>query len=141
MQQLSSLETDTMGFRICMEMAIAWCHVIDRFSVCLHQGGEGWKLIRPLAMSAVGCMGVKWQEPLLHPHACIQGSAGAPAVQRIGASGALVIPLHCTAAIKLTRPVSMKQRSVRVHSNCSKGEACFVYTDLVTTGLSACIVG
>ena len=47
MQQQSSLETVTMGFNTWMEMAIAWRHVIDRFSVCLHQGGEGWKVSQP----------------------------------------------------------------------------------------------
>ena len=39
MQPHFLLETDTMGFKTCMDMAIAWRHVIDRFSVCLHQGG------------------------------------------------------------------------------------------------------
>ena len=57
MQQQSSLETVTMGFNTCMEMAIAWRHVIDRFSVCLHQGGKGWKLARLFSKSAMGCMG------------------------------------------------------------------------------------
>ena len=97
MQQQSLLETVTMGFKICMQMAIAWYHVIDRFSVCLHQEGKRLKLYVQQS-----CMGGIWQHLLLLLPACIQGSAGAPAVQQTGLRGALIIPLH---RITVTRPV------------------------------------